>query len=307
MRAKAFLTGSVVLLALLLATPSAFADAPKNTSPPQISGTAAVGSTLTATPGAWTGAQSVTMQWWQCDPTVQDGCTNLQYALLLPDATSPTYSPSPEDVGFDLFVTERAFGGGYYVFAPSNIVGPVTAPAGTVPPRSLTPPEIRGRPIVGARLTVTTGTWDGTPKAFEYDWERCPVSASTSGSQENCTLVGAAASYVVGAADLGKLVEAGVTAANRMGDSDEAFSTFVGPVTAAGSGPGQSPHSPLVTSSGKQSIKAAGTSFVVAPSVHVACPSGGHRAQSMFSPRRRSGRRCATSPCGTPSPLHMST
>ena len=66
-----------------------------------------------------------------------------------------------------------------------------------------------------------------------------------------------------------------MTARNMMGDSDEAFSKFVGPVTAAGKGPGQRQLSPQVTSSGKVSIKAVGKSFVVAPAVHVVCPSGG--------------------------------
>ena len=188
MRAKALIIGTMVVLALMLAASTALA-VPWNVSPPQISGTAAVGSTLTVTAGAWTGAQSVTTQWWQCDLTVQDGCTT-QNAIMLMDATSSTYTPNPEDVGFGLFVTERAVSGINVVFAYSNVVGPVTAPSGTVPPRNLTLPEIQGKPVVGARLTVTTGTWDGTPKAFGYDWEGCPVSASTSGSQANCTPVG---------------------------------------------------------------------------------------------------------------------
>jgi hypothetical protein len=273
MRAKALTIGLLVLLALVLAAPSALAVGPRNTSAPQIAGTPSVGSTLTETAGQWENAESVTMQWWQCDPTVQDGCTT-QNATRLMDSTSPMYTPSPDDVGYYLFVSERAFGGGYYVFAQSNVLGPVTAPAGTVPPRNLTPPEIRGTPVVGAQLTVTTGTWDSKPGAFAYDWERCPVSDSTSGSQANCTLVGTGASYVVAAADLGKLVEAGVTALSRMGDSDEVFSKFVGPVT-AGTGPVQNQRPPQVTNSGKVSVTASGKSFVVAPAVRVSCPSGG--------------------------------
>jgi hypothetical protein len=274
MRVKALIIGPLVLLSLVLAVPSAFADIPDNTSLPHIAGTPAVGSTLTETAGTWTNAESVTMQWWQCDPTIQDGCTTTQNATMIMDATSSTYSPSPDDVGYDLFVSERAVGGGYVVFALSNVLGPVTAPAGTVPPRSLTPPEISGRAVVGTRLTVTTGTWDSKSAVFAYDWERCPVSASTSGSQENCTQVGIGATYVVGTEDLGKLLEAGVTATSRMGESDEAFSKFVGPVT-AGTGPGQNLRSPQVTSSGNVSIKASGKAFVVAPAVRVVCPSGG--------------------------------
>jgi hypothetical protein len=92
MRAKALIIGTMVLLALMLAASTALASVPVNASPPQISGTAAVGSTLTATPGAWTGAQSVTTQWWQCDLTFQDGCTT-QNAIMLMDATTSTYTP----------------------------------------------------------------------------------------------------------------------------------------------------------------------------------------------------------------------
>jgi hypothetical protein len=273
MCAKALTIGLLVLLSLVLDVPTALAADPINTLPPYISGTPAVGSILTVTAGQWTNAESVTTQWWQCDPTVLDGCTT-QNAMSIQDATLSTYSPSPDDVGYDLFVTERARVGNSYWFAQSNVVGPVTAPPGTVPPRNLIPPEIRGTPVVGAQLTVTTGTWDSRPGVFGYDWERCPVSNRTSGSQANCSPVGTVATYVVAAADLGKLVEAGVTARNNMGDSDEAYSTFVGPVT-AGTGPGKTLHSPQVTSFGKVSIKASGKSFVVAPAVRVVCPSGG--------------------------------
>ncbi len=43
------------------------------------------------------------------------------------------------------------------------------------PPQNTSRPVITGKPMVGARLSVTTGTWsnDGSPTTFAYQWELC--------------------------------------------------------------------------------------------------------------------------------------
>ena len=43
------------------------------------------------------------------------------------------------------------------------------------PPQNTSPPVITGKPMVGARLNVTSGTWsnDGSPMTFAYQWELC--------------------------------------------------------------------------------------------------------------------------------------
>jgi len=72
-------------------------EAPANTTPPAITGTAQVGEDLTVTPGTWTGvaAPDLTYQW-EADGTAIDG------------ATGTTYTPVAGDVGAVITVTETA-------------------------------------------------------------------------------------------------------------------------------------------------------------------------------------------------------
>lgn len=61
--------------------------APSNTTPPVIAGTGAVGSTLTCTPGTWSGAPAPTKSYqWLRDGTVISGATGLTYLLVAGDA-----------------------------------------------------------------------------------------------------------------------------------------------------------------------------------------------------------------------------
>jgi hypothetical protein len=76
--------------------------APASTAPPTISGTVAVGQTLTADPGSWTGSPtSFTYQWRRCD-AAGAGCTDIA------GATSQTYTVDAADKGFTLRVAVTA-------------------------------------------------------------------------------------------------------------------------------------------------------------------------------------------------------
>src|SRR5690242_3547355 len=76
--------------------------APKNTSPPAISGTARSGQQLTADPGSWSGSPtSYAYQWQRCDADVAV-CSNVI------GATAKTYGVQAGDVGFRLRVRVTA-------------------------------------------------------------------------------------------------------------------------------------------------------------------------------------------------------
>src|SRR5437868_6394773 len=79
---------------------------PSNTSPPTISGTAQQGQTLTASNGSWTNSpSSYAYQWQRCD-SAGANCT------AIAGATSQTYVPVAEDVGFSLRVAVTASNAG---------------------------------------------------------------------------------------------------------------------------------------------------------------------------------------------------
>ena len=40
-------------------------------------------------------------------------------------------------------------------------------------PSNTTPPAVTGTPKVGQTLTVSNGTWTGSPTGYTYQWQRC--------------------------------------------------------------------------------------------------------------------------------------
>jgi hypothetical protein len=82
------------------------------------------------------------------------------------------------------------------------------APANTVSP------QVSGTAKVGQTLTVSNGSWSGTPTSYTYQWQRC------TGSTTCTTIVGATnQTYVVRAADVGRKLRALVTASNADGSA----------------------------------------------------------------------------------------
>jgi hypothetical protein len=107
------------------------ATAPTETAAPSISGTPAVGSTLTASQGSWSGSPtSYTYAWSRCD-------ANGNSCATIDGATSNTYTVSEADAGGTLRVlvtATNANGSTQFVSAPSAVVPGAQAtgcPAGT--------------------------------------------------------------------------------------------------------------------------------------------------------------------------------
>ncbi|MFC0681869.1 hypothetical protein ACFFGH_28890 [Lysobacter korlensis] len=142
-----------------------FAAAPA----PTISGTAAIGETLTVKPGAWSPAAEVFHYQWLADGT----------PLWM--ATGPTYTvpAGSGDSRISVRVTAHRRG-----FTPTTRT---SAQTGKVFPASPTP-TISGTRAVGSTLTAKPGTWlwtsTGAPSApsFGYQWYRngAAISGATS-------------------------------------------------------------------------------------------------------------------------------
>ncbi|NQX12259.1 hypothetical protein HQQ80_11530 [Microbacteriaceae bacterium VKM Ac-2855] len=125
-------------------------------STPTISGTAAVGSVLTANPGAW-GPAPVTFsyQWQRND-------------VSIPGATAKTYTLTAADAGEGVSVLVTGSKTGYTPVTLGSTKS-VRPPLLNLQPGT---PVLTGTVAVGQTVTATTGTWTPTPDEFTYIWQR---------------------------------------------------------------------------------------------------------------------------------------
>ncbi|MBD3942551.1 hypothetical protein IF188_12670 [Microbacterium sp. NEAU-LLC] len=128
---------------------------------PQISGTAQVGATLTATDGEWNvSGLSLSRQWFR-GTTAVAGATGTTYALGAADLG--------QIISVTVSVARDGFGSAAVSSAPTAAVA-----AGTI---SGATPTVSGTPTVGTTLTARPGTWtSGTTIA--YQWLRNGVAIS---------------------------------------------------------------------------------------------------------------------------------
>ena len=162
---------------------------PAGSASPTITGTPAVGQTLSCDNGVWFNAPtSYTYQW---NGTAGSPTTN------------PTYTVVAGDLGHTISCTVTATNAHGSASATSNSVLIVALPANT------SPPVISGATTIGATLTLTSpGVWSGSP-TYTYLWSGAgsPVNGST---------------YVTVTADGGTSVTCQVTATNAAGSASQA-------------------------------------------------------------------------------------
>jgi hypothetical protein len=204
----------VALLFALLPVAPASANGPANNSAPTISGTLAVGQTLSVAPGSWTPAPaSYTYQWWRCSSQALATCA------LISGATNATYILTANDGGNNFYAQVTALSAGGGTTANSAISGRVlTQPAVVVAP------AITGSVLVGTTLSLSSGTWSGASSPiFTYQWQRCSTT-----DVATCTNIANANStgFVVTSAEVGFYLRGSVSiAANTF---NLAASTFSG-------------------------------------------------------------------------------
>lgn len=151
---------------------------------PTITGTATVGQTLTAVPGAWgPSGVSLTYQWKAAGSAITG-------------ATASTYVLQPDDAGKNIVVTVTATLAGL-----SN--KSATSSAVTIATAALTTaiPTISGSVKVEQTLTAVPGTWAPAPVALSYQWLKggIPIVGATS------------ATYVVKTSDIASVLTVKVT------------------------------------------------------------------------------------------------
>jgi hypothetical protein len=188
--------------------------APANTAAPVVSGTAQVGKTLSASTGTWSNGPTGYAYQWQYS---NDGSTwqNVN------GATVPSFREDSTFQGKVVRVQVTATNGIGSTTVASATAGPIAAPPAPAPaalpqaPANTALPQVSGTAQVGSTLSVTSGSWLGSPTGYAYQWQRCD------GAGLSCTPVSGAggASYALVSADAGATLRAVVTATNAGGSS----------------------------------------------------------------------------------------
>jgi hypothetical protein len=150
---------------------------------PKVTGTAAVGSTLSITVGTWTPAPTTQKYQWFRDGDPIAG------------ATAKSYIPTVDDLGYSLRAMVIGSKAGY----PTEQVyssGTAAIVAGSF--TSTPNPTISGIAKVGSTLTAKTGTWAPVPAKVSYYWKAAGVLI------QNADL--AKSTYTLTAAEIGKKI-----------------------------------------------------------------------------------------------------
>jgi hypothetical protein len=127
---------------------------------PRITGSATVGSTLTANPGTWAPPPvSLRYQWYRS-------------GVAIIGATAATLRLTAADVGATFVVRVIGMKPGYANVGRSSAASAVVAKYSVVPAT----PTVSGSVMVGRTLTATPGTWAPSPVTFRYQWYRSGVA-----------------------------------------------------------------------------------------------------------------------------------
>ncbi|MGI9190926.1 MAG: hypothetical protein ACR2IL_02315 [Chitinophagaceae bacterium] len=144
--------------------------APVNVDAPIVYGTPTVGSVLSAFVGNWTEFPSSTKaHQWQLSTDGGSTWSNI--------GTGTTYTVVSGDVGnlIRVSITATNSAGNSTADSPNFSI----PSAGTQRPENTIAPAITGTPAVGNVLTCSTGTWNGSPSGYDYQWYRDTTPVGT--------------------------------------------------------------------------------------------------------------------------------
>ena len=175
-----------------------------NTTAPSVEGVVNDGATVTADPGAWSGATPIAYayQWQSCN---SDGgaCEDIEGATAQHD----TISSADLETTLRVIVTATNPGGSLRVTSAASAEIEAGAPV------ELEAPSVSGTPAGGETLQANAGVWGGTETEVSYQWERCNSSGG-----ECADIVGATESgYTLVEGDVGKTLRIRVGVSNALG------------------------------------------------------------------------------------------
>ncbi len=176
---------------------------PATTASPVVSGTTAVGKTLSTTQGTWNTPVSYAYEWLRCS-SAGISCVSIS------GAKGSTYKISPADKGHKL----EARVSGTNAAGTTAATSVSTAVVIAVPAASQLP-HISGKAKVGKKLSVDAGSWSDSPTSFDYQWLRC------SNGGTSCVAISGAtnSSYKLKKKDAKHRLRVRVTAVNAAGSS----------------------------------------------------------------------------------------
>ncbi|WP_051274412.1 hypothetical protein [Cellulomonas sp. URHD0024] len=194
---------------------------------PLVTGSAKVGSRLTATAGIWTPSETKpTYQW-------------LRAGVAISGATASAYTLTAPDVGKQVAVKVTVSRDGYLEASATSAPTDVVA-AGTI--SSSVKPVVSGTAKVGVQLTASAGTWTQSGTTATYKWLRAGVAITSA----------TASTYTPTASDLGKALAVTVTAAK---DGYGAAAATSEPTAAVVAGSFARTVNPVVTGTAKVGVK----------------------------------------------------
>ncbi len=102
--------------------------------------------------------------------------------------------------------------------AVAGLVATTASARSSAAPTQTSSPTLQGsaaQPFVGDKLSVSNGTWTGSPTKYTYQWDRCDPT----GDRQNCVPIAGATSqtYTVTTADINHTLKANVFASNADG------------------------------------------------------------------------------------------